>query len=153
LALAAWFWSICFPSPSKVIRDRLTAAARAASFGPEQGAVSGLAAAARIPEFFAPDAEVSLAFQGSGPRRLAGREEIQQAVVEARSSLGSLSVSFPEIIVKVSPGGEAGVANAVLEARVSGNPDTMVQPVEIELRKTAGRWLIIRVRTVRMPGK
>ena len=48
MALGVWLWFVLFPSPEKIIRQRLTELARTASFSSGEGNLARLAAAKDI---------------------------------------------------------------------------------------------------------
>jgi hypothetical protein len=148
-ALGVWGWVALHPGPERVIRRQLAEAARAASFGRGQGYLAQLTAAQRLADCFSTNVEIALDLPGRQEHRLAGRAEIQQAVLSARASLEGLSVSFPDVTVTIAPDGQSAVADLTLEARMAGQQDMIVQEMKFTLRKIAGQWLIVKVETVR----
>ena len=148
-ALAVWVWIALHPSPEKLIVNQLAGAAHAVSFGPGEGYLAKLAGAQRVGKFFSTNVEVQIDVPGHHEHRLAGRAEIQQAALAARASLKGLSVTLPDVTVIVNADGESAVADLALEARVAGETDMMVQEMKFALRKIDGRWLIVKVETVR----
>ncbi len=148
-ALGAWAWVVLHPSPEKVIRKQLQGAARAVSFGPDEGYLAKLAGAQRLADFFSTNVDVQLDVPGRQEHRLAGREEIQQEALAARAAVRSLSVTFPDVTVIVNAGDASAVADLTLQAKVAGEPDMIVQEMKFTLRKINGQWLIVKVETVR----
>jgi len=149
LALAARAWVYYHPSPESLIRRQLDAAARAASFGPNEGYLARLASAERLAQFFATNVQVILDIPGGPDHSLTGREEVQQAALAARSSARALTVSFPDATILVHAGNESALANVTLQAHVAGEPDRIVQEMKIAFRKIDGSWLITKVESVR----
>ena len=149
VALGVWGWIALHPSPEKLILKQLAGAAQAVSFGPGEGYLAKLAGAQRVGKFFSTNVEVQIDVPGRQEHRLAGRSEIQQAAMAARASLKGLSVTLPDVTVIVNADGESAVADLALEARVAGETDMMVQEMKFTLRKSDGRWLIVKVETVR----
>jgi hypothetical protein len=148
-ALGVWAWVALHPGPEKAIRRQLAEVARAASFGRGQGYMAQLSAAQRLADCFSTNVEIALDVPGHQEHRLAGRADIQQAILSARASLQGLSVSFPDVTVIVAGDGQSAVADLTLEARIAGQQDMIVQEMKFTLRKIAGQWLIVKVETVR----
>ena len=148
-ALGVCAWVVFHPSPERLIRKQLKGVTKAVSFGPNEGSLAKLAGAQRLADFFSTNVEVQINVPGRQEHRLAGREEIQQAALAARSSMQSLSVTFPDITIIVNADQQSAVADLTLQARIAGEPDMIVQEMKFTLRKIAGEWLIVKVETVR----
>jgi hypothetical protein len=149
VALGAWAWIALHPSPERLIRRQLEGVARAASFGSNQGYLSKLSGAQGLADFFSTNVEINIDVPGHEARRLAGREDIQQAALASRAAVQSLIVTFPDITVIVNADKESAVADLILRAQVGGEQDAVVQEMKVTLRKINGQWLIIKVETVR----
>jgi hypothetical protein len=148
-ALCAWAWMALHPSPERLIRRQLDGVARAASFGPNQGALAKLSSAQTLAYFFSTNVEVNLDIPGHPDHRLLGREEIQQAALAARGSVQSLTVTFPDVTLIVNADKKSAVADLTLQVRISGEQDMIVQEMKVTLRKIDGDWLVTKVETVR----
>jgi hypothetical protein len=149
VALGVWLWTVLFPSPGKVIHKRLVALANTVSFSSNQGNLARLAGAQNLGDFFSADVEVNIDVPGRVQERLMSRQEIVQAAVGARSTVGGLKVKFPDINITVAPDKQSAVADLTVEARVSGPQDLIVQEMKFTLRKIDGKWLVTRIETVR----
>jgi hypothetical protein len=149
VALGVWLWFVLFPSPEKVIRKRLMGLAHTASFSSNEGNLARLAAAQNLAGFFATNVEININVPGRIQHNFLGRDEIKEAVLGARSTLGGLKVQFPDINITVVPDKQSAVADLTVEARVSGEQDLIVQEMKFTLQKTDGEWLVTRVETVR----
>jgi hypothetical protein len=149
VALGLWLWTVLFPAPEKVIRQRLTKLARTVSFSGDEGQVMRLAGARNLAGFFSTNIEINIEVPGHERHSFMGREEITQAALAVRSGSGSLKVKFPDIQVTVAPDRQSAVADLTLEANLPGEPDPIVQEMKFTLQKTDGEWLITRVETVR----
>ena len=150
VALGIWLWTVFFPSPEKIIRQRLDKVAKESSFAPNESALTRLAAAEGLANYFATNVEVSIDTRVADRQEFVGRSQITQAAMAARSQLGSLNVKFLDVTVKVTPDKQSAIADLTVDANVSGQPDAIVQEVKITLRKIDGQWLITRVATVRV---
>jgi hypothetical protein len=149
VALGVWLWTILFPAPEKVIRQRLAKLARTVSFSGNEGRVLRLAGAGNLAGFFSTNIEINIDVPGRVHHSFMGRDEITQAALAARSGSGSLSVKFPDIRVTVAADRQSAVADLTLEATIPGEPDPIVQEMKFTLQKTDGEWLITRIESVR----
>ena len=145
-----WLWTILFPSPQKVIRGRLLALAHTVSSSGDESDLARLAAARNVASYFAPEVELNVQMPQIGQRTSIDQEEITQAVLVGRARAGGVQVRFPDVTVTVASDRQSAVADATLEARLSGDSDTVLQELKFTLRKIEGRWLITRVETVRV---
>ena len=149
VALGVWLWFVLFPSPEKVIRQRLTELARIASFSSNESDLARLAAARSLAGFFFTNVEFQVELPELARRDSMDRNEITQAAFAVRSRAGGLKVKFPDINVTVAPDKQSAVADLTVEANISGERDPMVQEMKFTLQKIDGKWLITRVETVR----
>jgi len=149
VGLMAWAWVAMHPSPEKLIRKQLDGVARAASFGPNQGALAKLAGAESLEDFFSTNVEIKIDVPGHQEHRLMTRSEIPQVAMGVRASVRSLSVAFPDVTVTINADQESAIADATLQVKVADEPDMIVQEVKVTLRKSKGQWLIVKVETVR----
>lgn len=148
-ALAGLIWLAWHPTPERQIRKQLEGAARAASFGPKQGAFAKLAGASAFADFFSTNVEINVDVPGRQEHRLIGQLEIQQAALALRGSMQSLSVAVPEMTLIVNPDKVSAIADLTLQVRIAGEPDMAVQEVKVTLRKIKGDWLIVKAETVK----
>ena len=148
VALGVWLWSVWFPGPEKVIRQRLIKLARTASFAPGEGNLAKLAAVESVASYFATNVEVDINVPGPVQHTLLGRAEIRQAALGARERLRGLQVTFPDVNVTVAPDKQSAVADVTIEVHIAGDSDTVVQEMKFTFQKTEDGWLISRVETV-----
>ncbi|HUA39154.1 MAG TPA: hypothetical protein VMA35_12255 [Candidatus Sulfopaludibacter sp.] len=147
--LGVWLWTLIFPSPQKIIRQRLEAVARRASFAPDEGTLARLASVQSLASYFSTNVEIDLDVPGRLQHTIMGRDEITQTALAARSTASSLSVKFLDVNVTISPSRQSATADFTVEARVSDDQDLIVQEMKFSLRKINGQWLITRVETIR----
>jgi len=150
IALGVWLWFVFFPGPEKIIRSQLTKLARTVSFSTTKGNLAKLAGAQNVAGFFSTNVEINLNLPGYAPQNFSGREEITQAAVGACSVLSSLSVKFPDINVTVAPDKNSAIADATVEANLSGQTDLVVEELKFTFEKSDGKWLIKKIETVRV---
>jgi hypothetical protein len=149
VALGIWLWSVWFPGPETVIRQRLAKLARTASFAPGEGNLAKLAAVENVASYFATNVEVDINVPGRVQHTLLGRAEIRQAALGARERLRGLQVKIPDVTVTVAPDKQSAVADLTIEVQIVGENDTVVQEMKFTFQKTEDGWLIRRVETVR----
>ena len=150
-ALVFGFWLVLklFPSDEKVIRQRLDKLAQAASFGANESPLSRLASASKVAGFFTADVALHIEALGAETRDVAGRDELQQGVLGARSTLGSLTIKFLDTQVEVSPDRQSATALLTAQVNTPNDPNFGVQEVKLTWKKVEREWLISQVETVK----
>ena len=149
VVLGCWLWTVMFPSPEAVVRNRLNALAKALSFKSGSGMLSQAFHAENAAEFFTTDADIEVNVAGFDPLTLHGREEIQQAAMLARQRLSSLKIEFPDMNITIDPGGQTAKVNLTGKAEIPGERDISAQEFNFLLKKVDGKWLIYKIETVR----
>ena len=148
VGIGIWAWSEFYPSPEKVIHKRLDALAKAASFSSKEGLIAKAWNANMLADYFTEDVQVTIEVPGA-QHTLNGRGELLQAVVHARSMFSSLSIEFPDIKVTVAPDGASAVVNLTARGKVSGERDSYLQELKLQMIKVKRDWLINQVETVK----
>ncbi len=149
VAVGVWLWAVLFPSPGKVVRERLATVARCVSFAADEGALARVAGVENLAGCFSTNVEINLDVPDHTQLTIKGRDEVTQHAAAARSLVSSLSVKFLDMNVAIGPDKHSAVADFTVEARVGGDQDMIVQEVKFTLQKIGGQWLITRVETVR----
>jgi len=149
LALALWLWSVFFPGPEKLIRKRLDVVAQAASFGPGEGPLALAGNVSKLTDCFSPDAQITFDAPGHGRQTLDGHEEIRQVALGARQAIGALKVEFVDANVTVADDKESADVDLTAKGKVRGEANYYVQEMKFTLKKINGKWLIVRVETVK----
>lgn len=147
IGFGIWGWRVCFPSPEKVIRTRLSQLAAAASFGPQQGMMARAYQVQKIPGFFTPDAVINLEVRGYEAQTLSGQDELQSEALKL-TRLDGLKVEFLDVSVTFGADKRTAVANLALKATVAGQRDFLAQEFDFMFKNVDGKWLIYRVETV-----
>jgi len=147
-ALAVWLWTIFFPSPERVIKERLAKLAQDASFSQDENNLIKLATAQNIPGFFSSNVVVTISVPEHMQQTMTGRDEIRTAALASRQAATDLNVKFPDITVTVAPDKSSAVADVTVDATVSGERDAIVQELKFTFQKIDGHWLIGKVETV-----
>ncbi|MCX8091532.1 MAG: hypothetical protein N3I86_11510 [Verrucomicrobiae bacterium] len=148
-ALGLWLWSVLFPGPEKIIRKRLAALAADVSFHGKEGPMVRAAKIARLLGLFSLDAEITFDAPGRGVQSLRGREDIRQAALSAQSALSSVTVDFLDVNVTLAPDKQSAVVDLTARGRVGSERGAFVQEMKFTFPKIDGKWLIVRVETVR----
>jgi hypothetical protein len=148
-AAGVWLWTVLFPSPEKIIRNRLAQAASEVSFKSAENPLVIAARAERFAGFFSTNVEININVPELGRHNLAGREEIMQAAAGAHAAVSSLTVEFPDMNITVGPDKLSAVADVSVKVQAAGEKDVYVQEIKFTLQKIGGDWLITRVETVR----
>jgi hypothetical protein len=148
-AAGVWLWTVLFPSPEKIIRNRLAQAASEVSFKSAENPLVIAARAERFAGFFSTNVEININVPELGRHNLAGREEIMQAAAGARAAVSSLMVEFPDMNITIGPDKLSAVADVSVKVQAAGEKDVYVQEIKFTLQKIGGDWLITRVETVR----
>lgn len=149
VVLGCWLWTVMFPSPEAVIRNRMNALAKAMSFNASSGMLSQALHAQTAAEFFTTDVDIDVSVAGYDPLSLHGRDEVQQAAMLARSRLASLKIEFLDMNVTIDPGGQTSKVNLTGKADVPGQRDVSAQEFNFLLKKVDGKWQIYKVETVK----
>src|ERR1700690_2121138 len=97
MVVGIWLWLELFPSPEKVIRQRLATVAKRASFAADEGALARLADPESLAGYFSTNVEIDLDVPGRIQHTILGRDEITQTAAAARSTVSSLSVKFLDV--------------------------------------------------------
>jgi SnoaL-like domain len=148
LALGYWAWTAAFPNPRKAVLRRLEKLAQLASFPAGEGQLAKLANVQRIGGFFSDQVVVNLGGQEAEARTFNNRDELMQAVQAGRMAFSSVRVQVLNPKVEMTPGNQEAIVGAVLTVDVSGEKDSVVADLKIEMKKIDGDWLITHVETV-----
>jgi len=148
-ALGYWLYTVLFPSPETVIRQRLQTVAKLASFTGKEGNLARLANVQQLVGYFSTAVEVRVDSPAHAEQTFNGKDEIQQALLGIRSVLGGLEVKFLDPQVQLNPDQTNATVQVTAEARVAGERDLFIQELRISFTKHDGQWLIARIETVR----
>ena len=148
LALGLWVWGVFFPSPEKIIRNRIGELGKAVSFSANEGELAKVYNASALGGFFTPDVRVTVEVYHSY-HTINGRDDLLRAAMGARSTLSSLSVEFPDIKVTVDPDRTSAVVLLTAKGKVPGERDFYLQELRMRLTKVKRAWLINQVETVK----
>jgi hypothetical protein len=138
-----------FPNDEKLIRRRLDNLARIACVPEGPTPAGSLAAGDRLRDFLTSNVVLDLDLLGDGRHRLAGRQEIIQAAVAIRNSLGGLKVEFLDVQVALDAEHQNATVELTLRATQPGRRDIFAQEVKVHLMKEDQQWRIDKAETVR----
>jgi hypothetical protein len=146
VAAGLWGWRAWFPAPEKVIRRRLVELAEAVSFGPKDGPLALLFNPDKVASLCAPDVRVNVSNFGYS-EALSGRDDVRKAAALIRSSFTSLTVTFPDVLVRLAPDQQSAIVEATLRGRGSNGRDLQFVELRFAMRKIDGEWLIATAET------
>jgi SnoaL-like domain len=149
IAAGVWLWTVLFPGPEKIVRQRLAKVAADVSFGPGQNPLVAANNAERLASLFSTNVEVTVNVPGRFEHKFASREDITEAVAAAHQAVSALKVQFLDITVAVAADKQSAIAELTVKAQAAGDQDFIVQELKFTFEKTGGDWLITRVETVR----
>jgi len=148
-ALAFWAWLVLFPSPERIIRNRLAHIARLVSFAPNEGPLAKLGNSQKLVGFCATDIEIAIDPPGRSTQTFKGRDELMQAIMGARTMLSALKVQFVDIRVALEEDKQSAVARLTAKVDLPGENVPEVQELKIIFQKVGRDWLITRAETVK----
>ena len=148
IALGYWGWTTAFPNPRKEVWHRLEALAQLTSFSAGEGPVTKLASVQKIAGYFNDQVTVSVEVQGVERAEYNNREDLVQALQDARMAAGSVKAKFLDPKIEMTPGNQEAIVGVVLTADIGGEQNAVVVDLKIKMKKIDGDWLITRVETV-----
>ena len=139
---AAW------PSDERRIQKLLANLAREASTPAQGRALSDLAAANRVADYFAPEFQIRVSGFGAPDVAIDDRGELVQAVLAARGRQQVVKIDLldPQMAEK-GPG--RAVVEATARAQVSGEREPFVAEVRFTLVKLEARWRVQKIENAR----
>jgi hypothetical protein len=150
VAAAVWLWLWLFPGPEKIIRQRLAAIARLASFDANENQLAMLGGAQKLAGFCSPDLQVKLAAPANVEHTFESRQEIMQSLLAARSAFGgTLKVDFVDVLVTLAPDKLSAAADLTARMQPANNNDLNVQEIKFTLKQVDGEWLVTHAETIR----
>lgn len=148
-AIGFWLWTVFFPSAESVIKKQLSTVAALLSFNSKEEQLAKIANVEDLAGYFANDVEIIVDTPVQARHSISGREDLRQILLGARMTLTALSVEFMDATVTFAPGGTEATVSLTASAQVGGDRDPLVQEAKFTLRKIEGRWIIVRIETVR----
>jgi hypothetical protein len=149
VALGWWLWTMLFPNDETVIKKRLNRIATLMTFDANEGNIATAANVSELIGLFDVEVEVMIDTPEFRKQSLAGRDEIRDAALFARKGYAPLEVQFLDLNVVIAPDGTNATVQLTAEVHQSRKRDLFMQELKFVLRKVDGKWLIVRVETVR----
>ncbi|MBM4154620.1 MAG: hypothetical protein FJ221_06275 [Lentisphaerae bacterium] len=148
LAVAVGIGWLLRPTDEARIRRALADLVAAVGKDGPESPVGAARRAERASGWFLPDCEVRIERAGFGT--VATRGELRQAIFQARAALDSIRIGLYDPSVTVSADRASAVHGFTVRAEVRhrGDPESAVQEVRIEWRRTPDGWRIRSVSTV-----
>lgn len=148
-AVGWWLWTVLFPNPQQIIRNRLNTVARLASFPPNEGNITHVAKIQRLGQFFAEDVQIMVDVPGVESHTFTSRAELMQMVAVTKHMADGLKAELLDMNVEMGSGADSALVDTTLKARMAGENELIVQELKITFKKIKGDWLITRVETVK----
>jgi hypothetical protein len=150
IAGSVWLWLTLYPSPEKVIRDRLGQLARQATFTPGESDLVQLGKISGLTGFFTDEVEVKLNFRDRAQHGSLTHEMIQAGAATARQQFPhGFKIEFLDPVVVLSAARDQATVELTMKATVPGDKNLDVQEMKFALRKKDDRWLIYAAETVK----
>ncbi len=148
-ALGVWLWTVFFPSPQRVILERMTRLAATVTVGANDSNLVRAAKAAHLVDFFTTDAEIVLSGTDLPGRTFSGREEIRDAALAGLATVKTLRVQFLDVTVRLAPDRHSADVSCTGKVDAGDSKDFGVQELHFQFKEVDGNWLISRVETVK----
>jgi hypothetical protein len=100
----------------------------------------------KVASLCAPDVSVKVSSFGYS-QTLSGRDDVRKAATLIRSSFTSLSIKFPDVLVRLAPDQQSANVEATLRGRGSDGRDLQFVELRFTFRKIEGQWLIASAET------
>ena len=149
VAVGIWAWKAFFPGPEKAIQKNLAQFAKAVSFSSNEGNLTRVADSQKAVSLCTTNVEISVDATGYPPQSLSGGAELFQALMLARSRLGSLEVVFLDLSISLAPNKESAVVGLTARGRSAAERDMQVMELKFTMRKVGNQWLIRKIETVK----
>ena len=147
IALGVWAWTMVFPNPKQVIRNRINRVAQLASFSPNEGAMSRGFNIQKLGALFSDDAQI-LVDVPDLDAHVFTREEMMQSLMAAKRLGNGLKAEFVGMNIELGAGAESALVDLTLKAKIGGQGELIVQEFKFTVKKIKGDWLITRVESV-----
>lgn len=148
-ALGFWLWTVFFPSAESVIKKRLAKVSTLLTFNSKEGQIAKIANVEDLTGCFSRDIEIIVDTPVQSRQTISGNDDLRQILLGARMALTALAVEFKDVTVEVAPTKTEATVSLTARAQVAGDRDQFVQEAKFTLRKIDGKWLIVRIETVR----
>ena len=148
-AIGFWLWTVFFPSAESVIKKQIAAVATLLTFNSKEGQLAKIANVEDLTGYFANGVEIIVDTPVQAGHSISGREDLRQILLGARMALTGLEVEFKDLTVTLDPARTGATVSLTASAQVAGDRDHHVQEAKFTLRKIEGRWIIVRIETVR----
>jgi hypothetical protein len=149
VGLGYWLWTVFFPNDKAIILKRVNRLATLLSFDSREGNIARVANVEEAANLFSQEVEIVIDTPGRVQETLDSRQELRQRAFAVRTMLSGMEVKFLDLSATLSYDHDSATVHLTGEVRVSGEGELFVQEFKFHLRKIEGKWLIVRVETVR----
>jgi hypothetical protein len=149
VTLGWWLWTVCFPSPEKVVLKRMQSLAGLLTFKSDISNIGRATRASEFIDYFSVDTEIVVDVPELGAHTLTGRDEVRETANGGFGSVPSLTLVFLDTTVKIGPDKQTADVSCTLKATVGNEKDFGVQELHFKWKKLEGTWQITRAETVK----
>ena len=100
VALGWWLWTVCFPSPEKVVLQRMQSLAQVLTFKSDISNINRATRASEFIGYFSVDTEILIDVPELGTHTMSGRDEVREAGNGGFAALTSYGWTAVEIVVR-----------------------------------------------------
>ena len=147
--LGLWLWTILFPSPEKLVLEKISSLATTATINANDGNFVRAGKVSNLIGYFSSDAQIVLEISGVGQGALNGRDEIREAAAHGFTGLKSLNVKFLDATAKIGADRQSAEVNCTAEVQIGDSKELGVQELVFQLKKIDENWRITRIESVK----
>lgn len=148
IGFGVWLWIYYHPTPQEAIQRRLASLAKSASFEKAQGNIAAAVNAQEFSEFFSREVALNMEPHAWFPDSIE-RTEIAKIGLRIRKEFSSLDVKLLDPIITLGADKKSATVELTINAGSQREPHLLVQEVKLTMKELDGKWLIIRVETIR----
>ncbi len=148
-ALGFWLWTVLFPGPEKIIRQKIARLAATTTVDAHDSNLTRAVKVGNLIGAFAVAAEISCDVPELGSRTLSGRDEIRDTARAVLAGLTTLKVEFLDVTIHLGADKSTAEVSCTVRVDTGDKRDYGVQEMRFQLKKMDGDWLITRAETVK----
>ena len=147
--LGFWLWTVLFPSPEKVVLNKIANLAATATVSAGDGNITRATKVSDLNSYFSTDAEISYDVTEFGAHTLSGRDELREIAAGAFTQLSAVNVQFFDATARVGADKQSAEVTCTARVSVGDGKDFGIQELRIQFKKIDGDWRITRAETMK----
>ncbi len=148
IGLCVWLWIYLHPTPQEAVRRQLVALAKSATLEKKEGNIAAALRANEFSEFFAQEVALNMEPRAWFPDSIE-RSEIAKVILGIRTNYRSLDVKIIDPVITVGADQKSAIVELTINVAGDGDRHLLVQEMKFTMKEVDGKWLILRVETVR----